>query len=130
MRTVITFGTYDLFHIGHINLLKRASQLGDRLIVGISSDKMSFDKKQRYPIYNQDDRREIVASLKWVSDTFLEESLDLKRSYLESHDADVLVMGDDWEGKFDQFKDLVDVVYLPRTQNISTTELIQVVKLL
>ena len=100
MKTVITFGTFDLFHIGHLNILRKAALLGDRLVVGISSDEFSHRKKDRYPVFNQDDRRKIVQSLKWVNDTFIEESMEKKRDYLLEHKADILVMGG-WIGEFD-----------------------------
>ena len=119
---VLTFGTFDLLHIGHINIIRRAKKLGDYLIVGISSDKMNYSKKQIYPIYNQEDRLEIVKSIKYVDEVFYEESMDLKREYILKYKADILVMGNDWEGKFDEFSDICKVVYLPRTEEISTTE--------
>lgn len=125
MKTVITFGTFDLFHIGHLSILRRSAELGDRLVVGISSDKFSYSKKHKYPIFNENDRQRIVQSIKWVNDTFLEESFEYKRQYILDNKADILVMGDDWEGKFDEFKDICQVVYLPRTTGISTTEIIQ-----
>jgi glycerol-3-phosphate cytidylyltransferase len=121
MTTVATFGTFDLFHIGHLRILERAAQLGDRLVVGISTDELNFAKKQKYPIVPQDERRALVAALRCVDDTFWEHSLDEKRDYLTAHKADVLVMGHDWEGRFDEFRDVVRVVYLPRTETISTT---------
>jgi glycerol-3-phosphate cytidylyltransferase len=122
---VITFGTYDLLHIGHINLLMRARKLGDYLIVGVSSDKLSVDKKNRQPIYNQTDRMAIINSLKYVDEVFFEHSLELKRYYILHHNASVLVMGDDWTGKFDHLNDICKVIYLPRTACISTTSTIQ-----
>jgi glycerol-3-phosphate cytidylyltransferase len=128
VKTVVTFGTFDVFHVGHINILERAAKLGDKLYVGVSSDQLNFNKKSRYPVYTQADRIKIVESLKFVSGCFLEESLELKRQYLIENKADVLVMGDDWAGKFDEFKDICEVVYLPRTPSISTTEIIEVVK--
>jgi glycerol-3-phosphate cytidylyltransferase len=129
MKRIITFGTFDVFHIGHLHILERARKLGDYLIVGISTDKMNFDKKGRYPIYSQDERWEIVSALKCVDEVFWEESMDLKRQYLKIHLADVLVMGNDWAGKFDEFKDICDVVYLPRTPSISTTAVIEKIRL-
>ena len=129
MKRIITFGTFDVFHIGHLHILERARKLGDYLIVGISTDKMNFDKKGRYPIYSQDERWEIVSALKCVDEVFWEESLDLKRQYLQKHQADVLVMGNDWAGKFDEFKDICDVVYLPRTPSISTTAVIEKIRI-
>ena len=123
MKRVITFGTFDLLHIGHINIIKRASELGDYLIVGISSDQLNHEKKQLYPVYNENDRMEIVKAVKKVDEVFLEDSLELKREYIQKHKADILVMGGDWEGKFDFCKDLCKVIYLPRTEDISTTEI-------
>jgi len=128
MSRVITFGTFDIFHVGHLNILQRAAELGEHLIVGISTDELNFSKKQRYPICPQKSRAEIVTALKCVSQIFFEESLELKRQYLIDHKADILVMGDDWAGKFDEFNDICQVVYLPRTPSISTTELIEIVK--
>ena len=125
MRTVITFGTFDVFHVGHLRVLQRAAELGDRLVVGVSADALNFSKKSRYPVFSQDERLEIVAALKPVSAVFVEESLELKRSYVLEHAADVLVMGDDWAGRFDELSDVCEVVYLPRTPAISTTALIE-----
>ena len=125
---VITFGTFDVFHVGHVNILTRAHDLGDHLTVGVSTDELNFSKKGRYPIYRQEHRRQIVQSLDCVSETFYEHSLELKREYLLEHRADVLVMGNDWEGRFDGFKDVCDVVYLPRTADISTTDIIQLIR--
>lgn len=126
---VITFGTFDVFHIGHLRILERARQFGSYLIVGVSTDQMNFDKKQRYPVYTQDERIEIISSLRCVNEVFLEESLQLKRSYLKKFGADVLVMGDDWSGKFDEFRDICKVEYLPRTPSISTTAVIEKIKI-
>ncbi|KAA6224774.1 MULTISPECIES: adenylyltransferase/cytidyltransferase family protein [unclassified Campylobacter] len=127
-KRVLTFGTFDLFHFGHLKLLERAATYGDELFVGISSDKLNFSKKNRYPIMNEIERAHIVAGLKFVNSVFLEESLELKREYLKRYNADILIMGDDWAGKFDEFKDICEVIYLPRTQNISTSELLQRIK--
>lgn len=122
---VITFGTFDVFHVGHVNILTRAHDLGDHLTVGVSTDAMNFSKKGRYPIYRQEHRLEIVASMACVDEVFIEESLALKRQYLIDHNANILVMGNDWEGRFDEFKDICEVKYLPRTDDISTTDIIQ-----
>lgn len=129
MKRVITFGTFDVFHIGHVNILERAAQLGDYLIVGVSSDALSFKKKQRYPLYSQDDRVKIISSLRCVDEVFIEESLEDKARYIEMKNADLLVMGDDWEGRFDWVKPWCEVVYLPRTPSISTTEIIEIARL-
>ncbi len=125
MTTVITFGTFDVFHVGHLRVIERAAELGDRLVVGVSADALNLRKKGREPVFSERERMEIVAALKPVHEVFLEESLELKRSYIEQYAADVLVMGDDWAGRFDDLEDVCDVVYLPRTPAISTTALIE-----
>lgn len=125
MRRVITFGTYDVFHVGHLRLLERARAHGDYLIVGVSTDQLNFSKKQRLPIYPEHERKAIIASLRCVDEVFDEESLELKGEYIQRHRADVLVMGDDWAGRFDEFTPLCEVVYLERTPSISTTALIE-----
>lgn len=130
MKRIITFGTFDVFHVGHVNILERAASLGDYLIVGVSSDKLNFNKKGRYPIYNQEDRCRIKNSLRVVNDVFIEESLEQKKEYIIQYEADILVMGDDWAGRFDWVNDICDVIYLPRTPSVSTTEIIEVVKTL
>ncbi|MBU2882636.1 adenylyltransferase/cytidyltransferase family protein [Psychrosphaera sp. B3R10] len=128
MKKVITFGTFDVFHAGHVKILERAKSLGDYLIVGVSSDALNKSKKDRFPIYSQADRLHIVESLRCVDAVFVEESLDLKATYIKMFDADVLVMGDDWKGKFDHFSDICEVTYFERTPSISTTEIIEVVR--
>lgn len=128
MKKVITFGTFDVFHVGHINILERAAAMGDYLIVGVSSDSLNFSKKNRYPVYNENDRLKIIKSLRFVDAVFMEESLELKLDYIKRYSADLLVMGDDWEGRFDWVKSECEVIYLPRTPSISTTEIIEVVK--
>ena len=125
MITIITFGTFDLFHIGHLRILERAAKMGHRLIVGISTDELNFKKKGRYPIINQEERLLIVKSLSFVTSVFYEESLDLKRAYIINNNATYLIMGDDWINKFDDLKDICDVYYLPMTVDISTTEIIE-----
>ena len=124
-RTVITFGTFDVFHVGHLRVIERAAALGDRLVVGVSADELNLRKKGREPVFSQSERMAIVAALKPVDAVFIEESLELKRHYITEHGADVLVMGDDWAGKFDEFEDICEVVYLSRTPAISTTALIE-----
>ena len=125
MKTVLTFGTFDVFHLGHLRILQRARELGDRLVVGISTDQMNLAKKGRYPVYPEAERMEIVAALKCVDAVFREESLEKKADYLWEHAADVLAMGDDWKGKFDGFSEICEVVYFPRTPSVSTTEIIE-----
>lgn len=128
MKIIITFGTFDLFHIGHLNILKKAASLGSKLIVGVSSDNLNYKKKNKYPIYSEKERMEIIKSIKCVDEVFLEESLEQKKHYIQLYNADVLVMGDDWLHKFDFCNDIVEVIYLPRTPDISTTEIIDKIK--
>ncbi|MEY8709620.1 glycerol-3-phosphate cytidylyltransferase [Mangrovibacter phragmitis] len=128
MKTVITFGTFDVFHIGHLNILERAATYGDQLIVGVSSDELNYSKKNRYPIYSERDRVKIISGLKCVTSVFVEESLELKLEYIKKYHADILIMGDDWQGRFDWVKPACEVIYLPRTPSISTTEIIEIAK--
>lgn len=121
MTNVITFGNFDLFHMGHVRILKRAKEFGDKLIVGISSDAMTKREKNKTCIIPQEQRAEIVAACKYVDEIFFEESLDLKADYIKKFKADILVMGDDWKGKFDNMP--CKVIYLPRSDGISTTML-------
>ena len=125
MTTVITFGTFDVLHVGHLRILQRSRALGDRLIAGVSSDALTIAKKNRPAVFSQDERCELVANLRCVDEVFIEESLELKRHYIEHFSADVLVMGDDWAGRFDEFSDICRVEYLPRTPSISTTAVIE-----
>ena len=127
-KVILTFGTFDVFHVGHLRILERARALGDALIVGISTDQLNFEKKGRKPVYNEIERSEIVRALKCVDQVFMEESLDLKAQYIRQYTPHTLVMGDDWDGKFDEFKTLCEVVYLPRTPAISTTEVIEKIR--
>jgi glycerol-3-phosphate cytidylyltransferase len=124
MKTILTFGTYDLLHIGHVRILERAAKLGDKLIVGVSCSELNRTKKGRAPVYSTQDRCDIVRALACVDEVFVEKSLEAKGDYIKQYKADVLVMGDDWAGRFDEFNDLCSVVYLPRTQGISTSKLI------
>lgn len=125
---VITFGTFDVFHAGHLRLLERAAALGDELIVGLSSDELNLAKKGRRPVYPLQDRMAIVAGLRCVDEVFVERSLEEKREYVLSHRADVLVMGDDWAGRFDELRSTCRVVYLPRTPSVSTTAIIEQIR--
>ena len=126
---VITFGTFDLIHYGHIKILERAKALGDKLIVGISSDDFSYQKKKRYPIYNQHQRKKILESIKFVDEVFIEESFEKKEEYILQNKADIFVMGDDWKDKFNEFNNICKVIYLNRTPSISTTNIIEVIKI-
>lgn len=125
MRRIITFGTFDVFHYGHLRLLHRAKELGDYLIVGVSTDRLNYFKKERYPIYSEKERFEIIEGLRAVDEVFYEHTLEDKRQYVLDHKASVLVMGEDWRGRFDDLGDVCEVVYLPRTPAISTTAIIE-----
>lgn len=129
MSRVITFGTFDMLHVGHLNILERARSLGDRLIVGLSTDELTQAKKGRLPVHSYGERARLVAALRCVDEVFPEESLADKRNYLLRYGASVLVMGDDWAGKFDELGDVCRVVYLPRTPSISTTATIERIRL-
>ena len=124
-KTVITFGTFDVLHVGHLRILERAAALGDRLVVGVSSDALNRAKKDRDAVFDEHCRLRLVGALGVVDDVFLEESLERKRDYIVEHGADILVMGDDWEGRFDELGDVCSVVYLPRTPSVSTTAIIE-----
>lgn len=128
MKTIITFGTFDVFHIGHLNILRRARALGDRLVVGISSDELNLQKKARLPVYLRNERMHIIESLRCVDEVFLEESLELKADYIRRFNAQTLVMGDDWKGRFDHLSPLCEVIYLARTPTISTTSIIETIR--
>lgn len=122
MKVVITYGTFDLFHVGHIRLLKRLRALGDELIVGISSDEFNL-LKGKNSFYSYEERAEILESCKYVSSVFPEHNWEQKRNDIKRYNASTFAMGDDWQGKFDELKDLCEVVYLPRTEDVSTTEI-------
>lgn len=126
MKTIITFGTFDLFHEGHLNILTRARQMGDRLVVGVSSDSFNFSKKQRYPIIPQESRMNILRALRSVDEVFMEESMELKQSYIEKYNASIFTIGDDWEGKFTMIG--CETVYLPRTEGLSTTDILEKIR--
>ena len=126
MRSVITYGTFDLFHIGHLNLLRRLRSLGDRLVVGISTDEFNSIKGKK-TIVSYNHRAEIVASLKFVDHVFPENDWEQKRADILREQAKIFAMGDDWIGKFDSLRDICEVIYLPRTRDVSTTEIKQIV---
>ncbi|MDC8833019.1 adenylyltransferase/cytidyltransferase family protein [Alteromonas gilva] len=122
MKTIITYGTFDLFHVGHVKLLARLKNLGDRLVIGLSTDEFNSEKSKT-TIIKYADREEILLSCKYVDAVFPETCWEQKRQDIIREKADVFAIGDDWAGKFDSLEDIVDVVYLPRTQNISTTNI-------
>ena len=123
MKRVITYGTFDLLHYGHINLLKRAKALGDYLIVAVSTDEFNALKgKKSYFPYEQ--RKALVESIRYVDLVIPEENWDQKIKDVHEYNVDVFVIGDDWKGKFDFLeKEGVEVVYLGRTPEISTTQI-------
>lgn len=124
MKKVITYGTYDLLHVGHINLLRRARELGDYLIVVVSSDEFNAIKgKKSY--YSFEDRKKILEAIRYVDEVLPEYTWEQKVDDVVNNQVDVFVMGDDWTGKFDFLKEYCEVVYLPRTEGISTTKIKQ-----
>jgi len=124
IKRVITYGTFDLMHYGHINLLERAKALGDYLIVAISSDEFNWNEKQKKTYFPYEQRKELVESVRYVDLVIPEESWDQKVKDVHKYNIDTFVMGDDWEGKFDFLRDEgVEVIYLPRTPEISTTKI-------
>ncbi|NRQ48334.1 adenylyltransferase/cytidyltransferase family protein [Aeromicrobium stalagmiti] len=129
MTTVLTYGTFDLFHIGHLNLINRLAELGDRLVIGVSTDEFNAGKGKK-SIVSYEDRARIVSSIKGVDLVVPETSWEQKVSDIKAHDVDVFAIGDDWRGKFDELKELCDVVYLSRTDGISSTEIKQMLRVL
>jgi glycerol-3-phosphate cytidylyltransferase len=124
MKKVITYGTFDLLHTGHINILRRAKEYGDYLIVAISSDEFNALKgKNAY--YSFEQRKLILEAIRYVDEVIPEHTWEQKVQDVKDHEVDVFVMGDDWEGKFDFLKEQCEVVYLPRTVGISTTKIKQ-----
>lgn len=126
MATVITYGTYDLFHIGHLKLLQRAKELAGpdgKLIVAVSSDRFNWVEKHKKCAIPDHDRMAIVGALKCVDMVIPEDNWEQKKTDVAKYGVDIFVMGDDWKGKFDFLKEQCEVVYLPRTPDISSTEL-------
>jgi glycerol-3-phosphate cytidylyltransferase len=122
MKTIITYGTFDLFHFGHVRLFKRLKNLGDRLIVGVSTDEFNA-LKGKAAFFNYQQRIEIVEACKYVDMVIAETDWRQKRSDIIRLNADVFAIGDDWAGKFDELNDICSVLYLERTQQISTTDI-------
>lgn len=120
--TVITYGTFDLFHVGHLNLLSRLKSLGDRLIVGVSTDEFN-ESKGKSTIIPFSDRSKIVSSIKHVDLVIPESTWNQKSEDIRKYKVDILGMGNDWQGKFDDLSSLCKVVYLPRTDGISSTKI-------
>ena len=122
MKKVITYGTFDLLHVGHINLLRRAKALGDYLIVVVSSDEFHAGKRKK-AYHSFEDRKKILEAIRYVDEVLPEYTWEQKIDDIVNNNVDVFVMGDDWKGKFDFLKDYCEVVYLPRTEGISTTKI-------
>ena len=121
-KIVLTYGTFDMFHIGHLNLLNRLKSLGDKLIVAVSTDEFNSIKGKK-TLIPFEQRALIVQNIKCVDMVISEENWEQKIYDIKKYNVDIFAMGDDWKGKFDFLKDYCEVIYLPRTQNISTTEL-------
>lgn len=124
MKRVITYGTFDLLHYGHINLLRRAKALGDYLVVALSTDEFNWGQKRKKCYFSYEERKQLLEAIRYVDLVIPEKSWDQKKSDVHEYRVDTFVMGDDWRGKFDFLKDEgVDVIYLPRTPEISTTQI-------
>lgn len=122
MKTVITYGTFDMFHIGHLRLLQRLKKMADRVIVAVSTDEFNSLKGKRSRI-PYSDRVEIISSIKCVDLAIPEENWEQKSLDIEKYGVDIFAIGDDWSGKFDHLKSQCEVIYLPRTEGISSTDL-------
>lgn len=123
MKRVITYGTFDLLHYGHINLLERAKAQGDYLVVAISTDEFNWNMKNKKCYFTYEERKRMVEALRCVDLVIPEENWEQKVTDVQEYKIDTFVMGNDWEGKFDFLKDYCEVVYLPRTPEISTTQI-------
>lgn len=124
MKRVITYGTFDLLHYGHINLLRRAKALGDYLIVCLSTDEFNMNEKGKKTYFNYDQRKQLLEAIRYVDLVIPEKNWQQKRADVQKFHVNTFVMGDDWKGKFDFLKEFgVEVVYLPRTPEISTTQI-------
>lgn len=123
MKRIITYGTFDLLHYGHINLLRRARQQGDYLIVGLSTDEFNLKDKNKVCYFNYDKRKALLEAIRYVDLVIPEKTWDQKVDDVVKYHADIFVIGDDWEGKFDFLKEYCEVIYLPRTPEISTSQI-------
>lgn len=123
MKRVITYGTFDLLHYGHINLLRRAKALGDYLIVVLSTDEFNWNEKHKKCYFSYEIRKQLLEAIRYVDLVIPEENWDQKITDVQEYHVDTFVMGDDWKGKFDFLKPYCKVVYLPRTPEISTTQI-------
>lgn len=121
MKKIITYGTFDMLHTGHINLLRRAKELGTHLIVGLSSDEFN-EMKEKKSYYSFEQRKHILEAIRYVDLVIKEDNWEQKMKDIIQYDIDTFVMGDDWKGKFDFLKNQCNVIYLPRTVGISTTK--------
>ncbi len=121
MKTVLTYGTYDLLHVGHINILKRAKELGDFLIVGLSTDEFNA-LKGKTSFYTYEQRKAVLEAVKYVDLVIPERSWEQKTDDVKKYNVDIFVMGDDWEGKFDFLRDYCEIKILPRTPDVSSTK--------
>ncbi len=123
MKRVITYGTFDLLHYGHINLLQRAKKYGDYLIVALSTDEFNWNEKHKKCYFSYEERKHLLEAIRYVDLVIPEKNWEQKVTDVKEYHVDTFVMGDDWEGKFDFLKPYCDVIYLPRTPEISTTQI-------
>lgn len=122
MKKVITYGTFDLLHVGHINLIRRAKEMGDYLIVGLSTDEFN-EMKNKHACQSYENRKIILESIKYIDEVIAERTWEQKIEDIKKYGIDLFVIGDDWEGKFDYLSEYCEVVYLPRTIGVSTTQI-------
>lgn len=123
MKKVITYGTFDLLHYGHINLLQRAKELGDYLIVALSTDEFNSIEKNKVTYFTYEERKRLLEAIRYVDLVIPEETWEQKVADVQEFKIDTFVIGDDWMGKFDFLNSFCDVVYLQRTPEISTTKI-------
>ena len=123
MKKVITYGTFDLLHYGHVNLLRRARALGDYLVVALSTDEFNWNMKHKKCYFPYEKRKLMLEAIRYVDEVIPEENWEQKNTDVVKHGCSVFVMGDDWKGKFDFLKDKCEVVYLPRTPDLSTSQI-------
>ena len=128
MKRIITYGTFDLLHYGHVNLLRRAKEYGDYLIVALSTDEFNQNLKNKKSYFSYEQRKQLVESIRYVDLVIPEENWEQKIDDIKTFKIDAFVMGDDWNGKFDFLKEYCEVIYLPRTPEISTTQVKQDLK--
>lgn len=129
MKKIITYGTFDLLHYGHINLLQRAKALGDYLIVALSTDEFNTIEKNKITYFTYEERKRLLEAIRYVDLVIPEKNWEQKVSDIQEYKVDAFVMGNDWNGRFDFLRNYCEVIYLERTPEISTTKIKEDLKL-